>query len=184
MAYVGGFYGNLSNYHNFGHNKFIPELSRATFHQILLSNPCYNDQDSFYREVIDELYPQVEEEIFNIDKPFTQLNFPDEGGVTGYFSRNMTKDDLAMVQRFLLSQGVDILNTRAFKVGEKYVVTVGSIDTYRSKDNISFEGKNFYLKYGEFKPYLEEANVYLKEAWKYCANENQEKMVQKYVEHF
>ena len=26
VAYCSGFYGNMSNYHNFGHNKFIPEL--------------------------------------------------------------------------------------------------------------------------------------------------------------
>ena len=91
---MAGFYGNLSNYHSFGHNKFIPEISAETFKTILLSNPLYNDEDAFYKEVVDELYPQVETEIFNIDKPYTQLNFPEEGGVTGYFSRNMNKADL------------------------------------------------------------------------------------------
>jgi hypothetical protein len=91
----------MSNYHSFGSMKFIPDLSRDTFKKILLSNPCYNDTDYFYRQVIDELYPQVEEEIFNIEKPYTQINFPENGGVTAYFSRNMTKDDLALVKRFL-----------------------------------------------------------------------------------
>lgn len=31
VAYVGGFFGNLSNYHSFGHMKFIPDLSADTF---------------------------------------------------------------------------------------------------------------------------------------------------------
>ena len=27
IAYVGGFYGNLSNYHSFGDMKFVPEIT-------------------------------------------------------------------------------------------------------------------------------------------------------------
>jgi len=57
LAYVGGFYGNMSNYHSFGDMKFIPDLSPEAFKKILTSNPLYGDQDAFYREVIDELYP-------------------------------------------------------------------------------------------------------------------------------
>ena len=57
VAYVGGFYGNMSNYHSFGDMKFIPELTPESFKKILTSNPLYGDQDAFYREVIDELYP-------------------------------------------------------------------------------------------------------------------------------
>jgi hypothetical protein len=45
----------------------------------------------------------VEKEIFAIEKPYTQLNFPEEGGVTGYFSPNMVKADLELVKRFLTS---------------------------------------------------------------------------------
>jgi hypothetical protein len=61
----------MSNYHSFGDMKFIPDLTPETFKKILTSNPLYGDQDAFYREVIDELYPQVEIEIFTIEKPFT-----------------------------------------------------------------------------------------------------------------
>jgi hypothetical protein len=61
----------MSNYHSFGDMKFIPDLTPETFKKILTSNPLYGDQDAFYREVIDELYPQVEIEIFTIETPFT-----------------------------------------------------------------------------------------------------------------
>ena len=115
LAYVGGFYGNMSNYHNFGHLKFIPQMSQEVFEKILYSNPLYNDSTVIYKEVLDELYPQIKEEIFNIDKPYTQINFPYEGGITGYFSRNMTKEDLALTKEFLDSQKIDLLNTRQFK---------------------------------------------------------------------
>ena len=67
------------------------------FEKILFSNPQLKKECSFYEIVINELLPSVWHEIFNIDKPYTQLNFPCEGGVTGYFSRNMNKKDLALI---------------------------------------------------------------------------------------
>ncbi len=39
----------------------------------------------------------------------------------------MTKSDLVLVKEFLDSKKIDVLNTRAFKMGEKYIITVGSI---------------------------------------------------------
>jgi hypothetical protein len=47
------------------------------------------------------------------------------------------------------------LNTRAFKEGEKFIITVGSIETKNTKRNIAFKGKTFDVEYGEFAPYLE-----------------------------
>ena len=114
----------------------------------------------------------MEQEIFNVGKPYTQLNFPDEGGVTGYFSSNMTKQDLALVKAFLDEQHISVLNTRAFKEDGKYVVTVGSIKTDGTRTGIDFQGHQFDVVYGEFAPYLVECNHYLQQALKYCANEN------------
>jgi dipeptidyl-peptidase-3 len=76
-------------------------LSQEALKTILFSNPLYSDEDAFYKVVVDELYTQVEKEIFAIDKPYTSLNFPEEGGVTGYFGRNLTKEDLLLVNQFL-----------------------------------------------------------------------------------
>lgn len=101
------------------------------------------------------------------------MNFPEEGGITGYFGRNMTKEDLAIVDKFAASQNIDILNTRAFKKGDKYVLTVGSIDKSQSKSDVEFEGKLFDINYGEFSPYLQECKYYFEQALRYVANENQ-----------
>jgi len=100
IAYVCGFYGNMGNYHNFGGNKFAPELSQKLFLDILKSNPLYNDADAFYREVIDELYPEVQVEIFNCEAPYTILNYPTKGGTTAYFGRNLTDADLELITEF------------------------------------------------------------------------------------
>jgi dipeptidyl-peptidase-3 len=90
------------------------------------------------------------------------LNFPEQGGVTGYFSRNMTKSDLALVKEFLDSRKIYVLNTRAFKKGDKYIITVGSISKLGTQKDIDFKGNKFDINYGEFAPYLEECNYYLK----------------------
>lgn len=92
--------------------------------------------------------------------------------MTGYFSRNLTKPELDLVKEFLDSHKIDVLNTRAFKKDGRYVITVGSISKINTKKEVEFKGKVFDINYGEFQPYLEECNYYLKEALKYCANEN------------
>ena len=145
IAYVAGFYGNLSNYHSFGHSKFIPECSCEVFKQILMSNPSYeNNHAAFYKRIFEDLWPQVEQELYSIEKPYTNIGFPSEGGVTGYFGRNMSKDDLKLVQEFLVDQKIDILNTRAFKTDDKkYTITVGSIDKEKSKENVDFKECKF-----------------------------------------
>lgn len=64
------------------------------------------------------------------------------------------------------------------------MITVGSIDTAGSKKGVEFKGQKFDIEYGEFSDYLVEVNAYLKETLKYCANETQEKMIHKYIEHY
>jgi len=83
-------------------------------------------------ELLIKVYPLVETEVFIYEKPYLQLGFPSEGGVTAYFSRNITKEDLALVTEFLASEKIDILNTRAFKKEDNenhFIITVGSIET-------------------------------------------------------
>jgi len=92
----------MGNYHSHEYKKFVPELQFNIFKQILQSNPLYTDsEDSLYKEVIDELYPQVEAEVFKYMDPYITLNFPDQKGVTGYYSSNIKKDDLDLIHEFL-----------------------------------------------------------------------------------
>lgn len=104
----------------------------------------------------------------------------------------MNKDDLKFVGEFLTQyKGADgkvevnVLNTRAFKKTDgTYVITVGSIETSKTKLGVEHQGHKFDIVYGEFAPYVKECNNYMKEVLKYSANEVQENMVKKYIEHF
>ena len=73
---------------------------------------------------------RVEKEIFCYDKPYTQLNFPHKEGVTAYFSSNMKQEDLDFMRGFMEEKKIDPLNTRQFKNGDSYELTVGSIDKH------------------------------------------------------
>lgn len=170
IAYCGGFYGNMSNYHSFGAMKFVPDLgSFEDFAKILNSHP--SAKEGHLRQVLDELLPQVNTEVFATDKPYTQLNYPHEGGVTGYFSRNMSPDDLRAIQDVLMQEKVSILNTRAFKQSNgEILITVGSIEP--SSRKVEFAGRTFEIRFGEFAGYLKEVNYYLERALEFCANDN------------
>jgi len=77
-------------------------------------------------------------ELFAVEKPYKTLGFPDEGGVTGYFGRNLNQKDLKLVEEFVKSKDLELLNTRAFKkegkfgAPNRYTITVGSIDTSKT----------------------------------------------------
>jgi len=91
---------------------------------------------------------------------------------------------LALVQDCLKQEKIDILNTRAFKEKDgSFTITVGSINTDKDRF-VDCKGSKFNIKYGEFAPYLEECNFYLKHALKYAANQNQADMVQLYIDHY
>ncbi len=135
------------------------------------------------RQTLDELLPQIDKEVFTRDKPYTQLNYPHEGGVTGYFSRNMTPEDLKAVQDVLMKEKVNILNTRAFKQNDgEILITVGSIE--HSTRKVEHQGRTFEIRFGEFSSYLKDVNYYLERALEYCANDTQKDMIRLYIDHF
>ena len=189
VAYVAGFYGNLSNYHSFGHMKFIPELSEEKFWGILNSHPKADVDGAPIKWALQTCVHLVNTEVFSYEAPYTQINFPHAGGITAYFSRNMTAEDLALCQEFLQSadavgKGLDILNTRVFKRSEaEFLLTVGSVRT-DGNCTMSFKGKTFVVEYGEFVDYIREMNAWLAKALPYVANETQHTMLQKYIESF
>ena len=158
--------------------KFIPEISPEQFWGIINSNPRASQRDSplYYCLTANTMKDQIEVEVFAYEAPYTQLNFPSEGGITAYFSRNMTQKDLALTKEFLLSaeavtKGLDILNTRVFKKSSiEFLLTVGSISSEGSC-TMYFREYTFTVQYGEFSAYLKQMNSYLEKALPYAANE-------------
>jgi dipeptidyl-peptidase-3 len=150
---------------------------------ILTSHPEADTPGSLMHTVLERVLPLIDREILSVDKPYTQLNFPDEGGVTGYFSRNIDKDDLKAISDMLKSEKIDILNTRAFKQSNgEILITVGSIEQHTRK--VDHNGRKYEIRFGEFAPFLKEMNYWLDKAIPYCANPTQKEMLQLYIKHY
>jgi len=81
----------MGNYHSHEYIKFIPDFSKEMLFNILISNPLYSVPDELYKEVVDTLFPLVQEEIFKYKKPLIELEFPDRDGHSGYYSQNITE---------------------------------------------------------------------------------------------
>ena len=82
----------------------------------------------------------------------------------------MNKADLKLVKEFLDANKIDVQNTRVFLENGRYVITVGSIDTTKSRKGIQFKGKIFDIEYGEFAEYLKLTVQNLEKAIPYAAN--------------
>ena len=93
----------------------------------------------------------------------------------------MKKDDLKLVKEFLDANKIDVLNTRVFLENGRYVVTVGSIDTSKSRKGIQFKGKTFDLEYGEFADYLKLTVENLQKAIPYAGNQREKDMINWYI---
>lgn len=127
LLYVSGVFGNMGNFLSFGSKKFVPRLPEDKFLSILSSHPFYESNKRNYKQLVDTLWPQICKEVYTFDKPYAQIGkLPN--GVNSYFSKDISDADLALIQDFCKSQAdLDILNTRAFKEGDKIVITVASI---------------------------------------------------------
>ena len=69
-----------------------------------MSNPLYSEnseEGNIYKELIDNIYPQIILEIWAFEKPYAHLGYPSDGGVTAYFGKNITKKDLILIKKFL-----------------------------------------------------------------------------------
>ena len=81
--------------------KFIPELAPEKFWAILQSHPRAAEEGSLINWALANVAEAVQAEVFAYEAPYTQINFPEQGGITAYFSRNMTDDDLVICKDFL-----------------------------------------------------------------------------------
>ena len=86
-----------------------------------------------------------------------------------------------MIKEVLKEQKIDVLNTRAFKRGDKdFIITVASISQGGSR-SVEFKGNKIDIHYGEFSDFLKDVNKYLERAKQYAANNTQKEMIELYI---
>lgn len=182
IQYFGSFLGNLGNYGMFTSKKIIPSISRAEFRKCVQLLATLQGQEA---EIL-AAYDAAEDTIFALDPTPLQHIGLDGEGVSSYYTHDLTKEEIALVQRCLEAHKIRSENTRIAKLGDKeYRVRVAS--AHVSPEPIAefeSEGARILVCDGGFSKYLTKVIEYMREARKYAANEKQERMIDAYIKHF
>jgi dipeptidyl-peptidase-3 len=96
----------------------------------------------------------------------------------------VTQAEIELVQAFLESKHINAYNTRLFK-DDKGVVTVrlASAETKPMETN-TYQGKVVQIAYGDYAEVMKQISTEMEAAIPYSANENQRKMLEKYLQSF
>ncbi|KAI8973368.1 dipeptidyl peptidase III [Mycotypha africana] len=179
LQYNAQFLSNLSNYKSFGDEKFIPRISSETFKKIVQSSGS---------EKAIELFNQSCEEIYSIGPSArTLLGFPEDGHVTGYYSENITKEDIKLVEEFLQKEKISPLNTRLFKDTNTNDFTLAVATAKSDLPSNAYKlrnGQSIKVSYGDHQLCMEKVAAAIKSAIPFAANENQKKMLEEYYNTF
>jgi dipeptidyl-peptidase-3 len=179
IVYCAAFFQNTGNYLSFGDKKFIPEVSEEKFHALIKLSDNYKLNGC----KIECVWERIKKFIFNYEGVYCKLGIAPEG-LTGYYSADLSKEEIVKVDELLTTLNISPLNTRVGKLGDsEYIVLVASVNFQERKTHHYKESK-IHVEYGDFSPLLRRVAWNLDKATSYSANKTQQKMMKKYVEHF
>ncbi|CAD6186254.1 unnamed protein product [Caenorhabditis auriculariae] len=180
LVYTAGFYANSGNYKGFGDSKIVPHVETSKITELVKTSAA-----SSIPGVV-EAWSAVEAVVGSLDQGQIQLGYGEEG-VTCYHSDNVTQEDANKIGRFFKAYNMEQWNTRLFKENcdgkVVYRVKVASSEVGASKEH-AFEDSTVIIERGDYAPIMGLVQKWLKKATESAANDNQKKMLLKYVEHF
>ena len=134
---------------------------------------------------------RTEREIYLEADGMNQIGFPDNNGVTSYYSSNCTSADATAMDEFCQANNISPLNTRLFKSqdGKTYNLRVCSqhssaektpyLKTYALADGVTVN-----VTAGDFSAFMAKVVESMEQAEFYTSSPNQKEMIANYVEHF
>jgi dipeptidyl-peptidase-3 len=131
MVYSAAVFNNCGNYKSFGDTKFVPQISEARFETIIKTCKAY----AGYAEQMDNIWAHIKREVYIEEEPFKAIGFPDKGGMSSYFSSNITSEDAKFIDEFCQQEKLSPLNTRAIKTndGKNFEILVASSHSLPTK---------------------------------------------------
>ncbi|KRX04492.1 hypothetical protein PPERSA_06045 [Pseudocohnilembus persalinus] len=178
LAYSAAFFNNCGNFKSFGDSKFVPECSQEIFTKFIQLSNNYET----HKSIIDFLWNDIKDFVYGYKGILEKIDYPQKGQ-TGYYSQNISKEEIDLVDEFLTVMNLDPLNTRVLKQSDSHFqVHFASINAHSTKHQ--YQGKTIELVYGDYSAFLRRLNQALAHSLQYSANVNQQKMIQTYIEHF
>jgi dipeptidyl-peptidase-3 len=195
LEYVAEFYSNMGNYNSFGDDKFCPKVDKEVFKNIVKK---YLNPSNKYDKILLDMLDEFTEVIYS--NPKTKLGFP-PNEISTYYSKNVTEDEIKLVQEFMELQGWSPYNTRIFKKDNILIIKIAcshyNPELKYNSDLVGIENLNlifpttyFYktkqieIKYEDFDFSMHKVCNNLRSAQIYCANTNQLNMLESYITSF
>ena len=183
FVYVSSFFQNCGNYKGFGDTKFVPELPQERFEQFLRGSLAYKEDAQRF----DYVWGLISAELFNYTSPFYMIETIDKGGLSSYYSPNISKSEAESLTKTLEGLGISPLNTRVIKrdTDNTFEVLVASATKFvADQTHTDADGRTVLIRHGDLAEPLRQVNAYLSQALVYAANDNQKNMLRSYLEHF
>jgi len=179
--YFAAFLQNTGNLLSFGDTKFIPEVAEEIFFKIIQNSFSYKNED--LKPIIDNLWNKTKGFVYCFEKPFDSRGlFPD--GLTGYYSSDLEKEEVVLVNDFMKIMNISCLNTRIGKINSsEYVILIASVNIEEKKTHY-YKEKKIHIVTGDYSSILRRVSYHLDKAIEFAANKNQKKMLENYVRHF
>ncbi|KIK54670.1 hypothetical protein GYMLUDRAFT_48591 [Collybiopsis luxurians FD-317 M1] len=179
MQYTVQVLSNLVNYRSFGFTKINPRISESKFEAVIQKSANSDKALTLWAKLKAHIYATTPESSLFIGKR-------SEGHISNYYLGEVISDEeVGDVQAAAESLGIDVLNTRVRKNGNKdFSLLVASA---QSKPAAVHEiGGKFKLtvEYGDHSAALKKVVASLEEAKKYAANAHQTNMIEKYIDSF
>uniref|UniRef100_A0A182W368 Dipeptidyl peptidase 3 n=1 Tax=Anopheles minimus TaxID=112268 RepID=A0A182W368_9DIPT len=187
LVYTCGFLANAGNYKGMGDSKIVPNLDVDKFEAIVKCSAAHKANAS----IIDSLWESTKVPIFLLTDRMKTLGLCD-AGVTTYFSSNVTHDDTELISEWMKEHKFEAYICRTFKTVENgktvYDVKLASSEEGDKKgltrEPEEYKGCIFKITRGDYKELMQMVADSLQEAMKHSANENQQHMIEAYVESF
>jgi dipeptidyl-peptidase-3 len=180
-CYCAAIIQNSGNYKSFGDTKIIPEISEEIFYKFISLSRCFENKQ--IKEKINNLWERIKKFVYNFEGIYGFLGLNPQG-LSGFYSHDMTKEEVLLVDEFLQVIKISPLNTRIGKISNKeYIVLIASANC-KKKSTHFYNDNKIHVTYGDFAPFMRRISKSLEKAYDYAANNTQKKMIDFYLEHF
>lgn len=182
LVYSCGVFANCGNYKGFGDSKFIPKLPIEKFEYIVCSSEAYNNEP----EVVNSVWEKCKTGLYSAYDSVKSLGFPHKG-VTTYFSSNYNTKEVEEVSALMKKYEIEGYNNRTIKLDspKSYQILLASVEQgiVKSETVPEYDCK-FEIVKGDYAPLLAKVNENLLKAKEYASTDDEQKMLDKYVESF